>query len=132
MDQVKSTLKKIISIVNIKKDSFNEPSVEGGTMGIAIFYYFCHKYFKDDLYLSMAEEMVEKSISLLSAISEQDEFVPRYTGDSLSSLIASFGKGLLFIDNKFNSNYNFKSYYEIICDTLQTLLKQDIKRKDYD
>lgn len=132
MDRVKNTLNNIISIVDKEKNGFNEPTVEGGTLGIAIFYYFCHQYFKEDQYLDKAEEMVEKSINLISAISEQDEFVPKYIGDSLSSVIASFGKGLLFIENKFNYNYNFSSYYEVISDILQTLLEEDIKRKDYD
>ncbi len=132
MDQIKNTLNNIISIIDKKKDSFNEPTVEGGTMGVAIFYYFCHQYFKEDQYLYKAEEMVEKSINLISVISNQDEFVPKYTGDSLSSVIASFGKGLLFIENKFNYEYDFSSYYEVISDTLQTLLEEDIRRKDYD
>lgn len=132
MDQVKNTLSNIISIVDKEKDSFNEPTVEGGTMGVAIFYYFCHQYFKEDQYLCKAEEMVEKSINLMSAISNQDEFIPRYIGDSLSSVITSFGKGLLFIENKFNYYYDFSSYYEEISDTLLVLLEEDIKRKDYD
>lgn len=132
MDSVKNTLNNILSIVEKEINSFNEPTVEGGTMGVAIFYYFCHQYFQDDKYLSRAEEMLEKSINLISAISEQDEFVPKYTGDSLSNVIASFGKGLLFIENKFNYDYDFSSYYEVIGDTLQILLDEDIKRKDYD
>ncbi|WP_412851000.1 lanthionine synthetase LanC family protein [Chryseobacterium sp. PMSZPI] len=132
MDPIKNVLNKIISIVEKEKNTFNEPTVEGGTMGVAIFYYFCHQYFNDDQYLYKAEEMVEKSINLISAISEQDEFVPKYTGDSLSNVIASFGKGLLFIENKFNYDYDFSSYYEVISETLQVLVAEDIKRKDYD
>jgi len=132
MDLVKNTLNNILSIIEKEKNTFDEPTVEGGTMGVAIFYYFCHQYFKDDQYLYKAEEMVERSINLISSISKQDEFVPKYTGDSLSNVIASFGKGLLFIENKFNYDYDFSSYNEVISETLQTLLEEDIKRKDYD
>lgn len=132
MDPLKNTLNNIIAIIEQKKDTFNEPTVEGGTMGVAIFYYFCHQYFNEDHFLDKAEEMVEKSINLISEISEKNEFVPRFTGDSISNVLASFGKGLLFIENRFDYDYDFSSYYEVLSDTLQTLADESIKQKDYD
>lgn len=132
MIQSKNILNNIIATIDKEKEIFDDPTVEGGTMGCAIFFYYCHQYFKDDKYLYKAEEMVEKSINLISNISNMDEFNPKYRGYSLSNIFASFGKGLLFIENKFNYGYDFSSYYKIISDTLETLLEKDLKRKNYD
>ncbi len=111
---------------------FNNPAIEDGSMGLAIFYFYCHKYYKDEFYLSKAEEMIEVSIKFLSNISEDSAFIPKYRGDSLSSLIASFGKGLLFVEEKLGYKYDFTEYYEVIDEVLIELTAKSLDEKDFD
>lgn len=126
------TIENIVQEITDNTYRFNNPSVEDGTMGLAVLYFYCHKYYKDDFFLNKAEEMIEVSISFLSSISDDSTFTPKYKGDSLSSLISSFGKGLLFVENKLGYKYEFTEYYEAIDEILIELTSKSLEEKDFD
>jgi|UPI000647E2B9 lantibiotic modifying enzyme len=131
-DKIRCILSDIKDQVTNNINLFEDPSVENGKMGLAIFYFYYHQIHQDDKYLVLAEQMIEDSVQLLSAISEKNMFTPKYRGDSLSNIISSFGKGLLFIENRFNYEYDFSEYYNAISETLIELNRQNFKRKDFD
>lgn len=121
------------SEIEKNKKIFDNPTVEKGTMGIAIFYYYCYKVLEnDEAYLRKAEEMIDLSISLVSEISSSQKFSPAYRLDSLTNIFSSFGKGLLFIENRFNLDYNFNNYILQVSDVLEELHKNTQADNDYD
>lgn len=130
MELNKNLIYEISKYVTATKIELQDPTVEGGTMGLAIFYYYCNLFFNEDIFIEKAESMIEKSIKSLSEITNQTTFKPKYIGDSISNVISSFGKGLLFIENNFN--YNFDYLHSEITDILKYLLEKDIERQDYD
>lgn len=125
-------IERIIKEIDDNVYRFNNPSVEDGSMGLAIFYFYCHKYYGAEIYLTKAEEMIEISIQFLSKVSDESNFTPKYKGDSLSSLIASFGKGLLFVEGKLGYKYDFKQYYEVIDEILVELSSKSLAERDFD
>ena len=125
-------IENIIGEINENVYRFENPSVEDGTRGLAIFYFYCHRAYGEEIYLNKAEEMIEASINFLTSISNESTFIPKYKGDSLSNLIASFGKGLLFVENRLNYKYDFTEYYEVIDDILIELLSKSLQERDFD
>lgn len=125
-------------IVKIRKEMddnlqvFSDSSIEYGKMGAAIFYYYCQKYFDDNKFLKSGESLIEQSIDLLSSISITNGNNLKFKGDSIGAKLSSFGKGLLFIQNNFNLQYDFSENYLYLNDVLFETTKQSINRKDYD
>jgi len=132
MKNLEPILLEIISQIDENHSLFNDPSVENGKMGLALFYFFCHYFYQDRGYKIKGEDMIEDSIHLLSEISQRSRFTPKYRTDSLSNVISSFGKGLLFIQYRFNYGYDFTEYYKSINSVLIELNRQSIKEKDFD
>lgn len=132
----KNDPKQIISEIVLKIDEnihlFKDPSVESGTMGLAIFYSYCYEMYGHEDYLFKTQQLIETSISYLSKISEQAFFLPKYRGDSISNVISSFGKGLMFIEYKFSYEYNFEEYYNSIDEILIELTLKNNQKKDFD
>lgn len=123
---------EIIFEIDNNIELFDDPSIENGTMGLALFYFFCHQFYEDDTYREKGEQMVEKSINILSSISANEKFNPKYRGDSLTNVIASFGKGLLYIQFKLLYGYEFSQHLDSLSDILIELTNQSLKEKDFD
>lgn len=132
MKSLEPILLEIISEIDKNHSLFNDPSVENGKMGLALFYFFCHHFYQDRGYKIKGDDMIEESIHLLSEISQRSRFTPKYRTDSLSNVISSFGKGLLFVQYRFNYGYDFTEYYKHISSVLVELNRQNIKEKDFD
>lgn len=130
--ECKVIISEIIAEIDQNSVLFKDPSIENGKMGLAIFYFFCQKFFDDDKYQKKAEEMIEDSIGLLTEISLSEIFSPKYRGDSLSNIISSFGKGLMFVQYQLNKSYDFTEYYDIINNILCKLTKSSLKDQDFD
>ncbi|MEO8234725.1 MAG: lanthionine synthetase LanC family protein [Flavobacterium sp.] len=131
LDDIENNISVIIEAIDQNIELFDDASSDYGTMGLAIFYFYCHQYFKDEKYLEKGEQLINLSIVWVSSIS-QENYKPKYKGDSLSNVISSFGKGLLFIQYHWNYEYNFEDFYTIIEDTLELLTEQSLKEKDFD
>jgi hypothetical protein len=131
LEEVEENVIEIINSIDQNIQLFDDASSDYGTMGLAIFYFYCHQYFKDEKYLEKGEQLINQSIVWISSIS-QENYKPKYRGDSLSNVIASFGKGLLFLQYHWNYDYDFKDFYTIIEDTLEVLTEQNLKEKDFD
>ncbi|MCT3898410.1 lanthionine synthetase LanC family protein [Elizabethkingia anophelis] len=131
-NQYHQIIETIIQEIDDNTHKFTNPSVEDGSMGLAIFYYYCHKYYNTKVFLTKAEEMIDVSIQLLSKISHEAAFTVKYKGDSLSNLIASFGKGMLFVENTLGYKYDFTQYYEMIDEILVDLSYKSIEERDFD
>ncbi len=132
MKNLEPILLEIISEIDKNHSLFNDSSVESGKMGLALFYFFCHHFYQDNDYIIKGEDMIEDSIHLLSEISQCSRFTPKYRTDSLSNVISSFGKGLLFIQYQFNHGYDFTEHYKRISSVLVELNRQNLKEKDFD
>jgi len=122
----------IIKEIDENISIFSDASLEYGKMGAALFYYYCQKHYDNKEFLDKGELMIEESIHLISKISSDNEYKPKYKGDSVAQTLASFGKGLLFIENNFDHQYDFSEYYLYLNDVLQETVKQEIARRDYD
>lgn len=130
-DEIENIVKDILKSIDSNSHLFDDASSDFGTMGLAIFYFYCHQYFKTEAYLEKAEALINQSVVWISSISNEN-YKPKYKGDSLSNVISSFGKGLLFLQYQFNYEYDFEDFYTIIEDTLDVLTVQSIKEKDLD
>lgn len=130
-DEIENVVKDIIQSINSNVHLFDDGSSDFGTMGLAIFYFYCHQYFKDDAYLEKAEALINQSVVWISSISNEN-YKPKYKGDSLSNVISSFGKGLLFVQYQFDYEYDFEDFYTVIEDTLEVLTEQNLAEKDFD
>ncbi|WP_430611830.1 lanthionine synthetase LanC family protein [Flavobacterium sp. JP2137] len=129
---IEAILFEIDSDIRNNLSHFKDASVESGYLGIAIFYFFMYETYHKKEFFDMAEEMIEQSINSIIKQSGLSKFTPKYRGDTLSNLFSSFGKGLLFIDKRFNYCYDFTSFYEQISETLEEILKPSLKNNDYD
>jgi len=130
-DEIENIVKDIIKSINSNVHLFDDASSDFGTMGLAIFYCYCHQYFKDEAYLVKAEALINQSVVWISSISNEN-YKPKYKGDSLSNVISSFGKGLLFLQYQFDYEYDFEDFYTVIEDTLEVLTEQNLAEKDFD
>lgn len=131
LEEVEENVIEIIDAIDQNTHLFDDASSEYGTMGLAIFYFYCHQYFKDEKYLEKGEQLINQSIIWISSIS-QNNFELKYRGDSLSNVISSFGKGLLFLQYHWNYDYDFEDYYTLIDDALEEVTEQNLKEKDFD
>ncbi|MBP2616594.1 lanthionine synthetase LanC family protein [Chryseobacterium jejuense] len=130
--EIQNIINNIITQIDQNISIFSDASIEYGKMGAALLYYYCYKHFDNKEFLDKGELMIEESIHLLSKISTDNEYIPKYKGDSVAQTLASFGKGMMFIQNNFDLEYDFSEYYEYLNDTLYETVKQDLDRKDYD
>lgn len=130
--EIQNIINNIITQIDQNISIFSDASIEYGKMGAALLYYYGYKHFDNKEFLDKGELMIEESIQLISKISNDDEYIPKYKGDSVAQTLASFGKGLMFIQNHFDLDYDFSEYYEYLNDTLHETVKQDLARKDYD
>lgn len=128
----KDIIKEIILEIDNNHTLFDDPTLEKGKMGLSIFYFFCYHFYNEERYKKKGEAMVEESFKLLSDISLGNNYDTKYRTDSLSNVISSFGKALLFIQYKFDFDYDFTTYYNQISDVLIELNIQNIKEKDFD
>jgi len=129
---IENIITEIISEVDNNYQFFKDPSIESGYMGLAMFYFYCHRYFKDEKFKDKGELMIENSIRTLSDISTNKNFKPKYRGDSLSNIISSFGKGLLFIENQLGYNYDFSEFHSQLNEILLELTERNLIDKDFD
>lgn len=130
--EIQNIINNIIIQIDQNISIFSDASMEYGKMGAALLYYYCYKHFDHKEFLDKGELMIEESIHLISKISENNEYIPKYKGDSVAQTLASFGKGLMFIQNNFDLEYDFSEYYEYLNDTLHETVKQELERRDYD
>lgn len=132
----KGNINTIIRIITKELESninvFTDASVEYGLMGVVVYYYYCDKYYDDRSFLIKGEAIIEKTINLLSKVSFENQNLLKFQGDSIGHSISSFGKGLLFIQNRFNHNYDFSENHSFISDVLFEITKQALTRKDHD
>jgi hypothetical protein len=131
LDEIENNIRAIIEAIEQNIQLFDDASSDYGTMGLAIFYFYCHQYFKDEKYLEKGEQLINQSIVWISSIS-QENYKPKYRGDSLSNVISSFGKGLLFLQYHWNYKYDFEDFYTIIEDTLEILTEQNLREQNFD
>ncbi|MDR0262195.1 MAG: hypothetical protein LBJ04_03125 [Sphingobacterium sp.] len=108
------------------------PSVENGSMGLAIYFLLLYETRKDPEFLTLGEQLIEQSITNLTTIIGSEAYEPYYRGDCLANIISSFGRGLLFIENRFDLSYDFVGYHDSIHDALEPLLLSDIEIGDFD
>ncbi|MDQ0782465.1 lanthionine synthetase LanC family protein [Chryseobacterium sp. W4I1] len=134
MRQVKTPaiIESIIREIDENISIFSDASIEYGKMGAALLYYYGHKNYGKSEFLEKGELMIEESINLISKISLDNEYKPKYKGDSVAQTLASFGRGMLFIENNFDHQYDFSEYYLYLDDVLHETVKQELERKDYD
>lgn len=59
---IESAISEIIIEIDKNHSLFKDPSLENGKMGLALFYFFCHHFYKEDKYLKKGENMIEESI----------------------------------------------------------------------
>lgn len=111
---------------------FTDASIEYGKMGAALYYFYCQKYYNNQSFVKRGELLIEESITILSETSKKNEYIPKYKGDSVSQSLSSFGKGLLFIQNRFELEYDFSEYYSMLNELLYESTRQAINRTDYD
>ncbi|MET4137864.1 lanthionine synthetase LanC family protein [Pedobacter sp. UYP1] len=131
-NEISGLLDGIIKEIDENTPIFSDASIEYGKMGASLFYYYCEKYFDDQEFLKKGELMIEESINILSDVSINNEYKPKYKGDSVAQTLSSFGKGLLFIQNNFDHHYDFSEYHLYLTDVLHETVKQAIDRKDFD
>lgn len=129
--ELEQTILAIEQEINHNLHVFSDSSIEYGMMGGAIFYYYAFDYFKDDRFFSRGELLVERSIDF---ISNQifTNLRSKYKGDSVGFMLSSFGKGLLFIQNKFEFKYDFSLYCLELNEVLYDITIQAINKKDHD
>lgn len=131
VSEIEANLLEIIDSIDKNVQLFDDASVEYGKMGLALFYFYCHQHYNDDKFLEKGEQLINESIIWISNIS-QLPFTPKYKGDSISNVIASFGKGLLFLQYNWDYKYDFDNFYTVIEDTLEELTARNLEEKDFD
>jgi hypothetical protein len=131
ISEIEKNLLEIIDSIDKNVQLFDDASVEYGKMGLALFYFYCHQHYNDEKFLEKGEHLINESIIWISNIG-QVQFTPKYRGDSLSNVISSFGKGLLFLQYNWDYSYDFESFYVVIEDTLEELTARNLKEKDFD
>lgn len=130
--RITAVLSEIDSEVKEKGKHLDDTTLEGGKSGLALYNFFCHKFYKQEIYKDRAEEQIEQCIEMLSEISASESFTSKFKTDSLSNHIASFGKTLLFAQYRFRYEYDFGEIYNNMSEILFDLNASSFKNKDFD
>ncbi len=130
MDSKREALKSIDECLELYAESFKDLSLDDGKLGLAIYYYYQHKFSGKIEFLTKARNVVEICVeSLESSILEYSN---KYLTDSLSNYLSGFGKTLLFIENHLDPYYNFSEIHLSIQELLIELNVQNFENKDWD
>jgi len=131
-NEINKILEAIFKEVETHDSLFVNASVDNGSMGVALLYFYYHSYNDKYEYLERGVDMIQKSIESLSTVSKEKYYEPSYKGDNIINVISSFGKGLLFVENKFNLDFDFHSYYNQLGDVLSASLEKQLQLGNFD
>lgn len=118
--------------INYNRKLLKDATLEGGKAGLSLYYFYHYIYSKDVKSLDLAEYYLEECISIISELANDGEFARSFKTDSLANHVAGLGKILLFIQYKFDLNYDFSDYYDIIAAYLEPLLRNNLEHGDFD
>lgn len=128
-------INEILKQIELKiKDNLNRidnVSFDIGLSGIALFYYYYYLFTGNNNYINNVYEIVDLVIKKLSSI-EEENFEKKYYSDSFDNQISGFGKLLVFLKTKVDTELDVEALLNEIDDTLAFLMTTKLENHDYD
>ncbi len=130
MDQKREALYSINQYISENSEAFQDLSLDGGKLGLAIYYYFRYKAYGEEESLETARNTVESCINALEDCIIN--YSNKYLTDSLSNYLSGIGKALLFIEHHLDPEYDFTDIHYSLQELLIELNIQNFENKDFD